>query len=129
MTPYTVILPAGYDDPDKQGLRYPVAYLMHGLGMMPMDLGMIGGIAQSAMVDDHKPLPKFIMVIVDGACRPGGDVGSAPIPMMGDLCETGAYYTNHPDGTYRGEDQLIELETLIESKYRVRPEVDKMVVQ
>ncbi|HEY7955599.1 MAG TPA: hypothetical protein VII38_09910, partial [Polyangia bacterium] len=66
MSPYTVLLPPGYFQPENASKTYPVVYFGHGLGMQPMDLTSIAIIAQQAMVDssveESKRMPKFIFV-------------------------------------------------------------------
>jgi len=128
VTPYTVVLPPGYNDAGNSK-TYPVVYFMHGYGMDPMSLGVIGVLGTSAMVNPKKPMQKFIIVVVDGKCRPGGDINSGPLPIDGDLCEEGTFYGDHPDGTAKAESQLLELQTIIESKYRIRAPADLMVTQ
>jgi hypothetical protein len=130
-TPYSVVLPPGYFAPENASKTYPVVYVGHGLGMAPKDVAQLVLLMQPLMVDDKTPeaarMQKFIAVLVDGKCQPGGDVAQAPLPTSGDLCEAGAFYTNHVDGDYRGADMLLELEALIEQTYRVRPPADVMV--
>lgn len=132
MTPYVVVLPPGYDSPDQANVFYPVVYLGHGLGMKPEDLAQVAVIAQNGMVDSHieesRRMPKFIIVSLDGACRPdNGDVTVAPLDPTGDLCEEGAFYTNHPEGLYEGEDEVLKIQDQMASMYRVRPEADVTV--
>ncbi len=133
VTTYTIVLPPGYNDPDKQDKRYPIVYMFHGLGMDPSGFGQLAAIAGSAMVNTSVPaarrLQKMIIVIADGHCAPGGDISNGPLPMTGDLCEEGAYYTDHPTGAYQGSTQLLELEDLIESKYRVKAAADLPYVE
>jgi hypothetical protein len=126
--PYTVVLPPGYFDPKNETLRYPVLYLGHGYGMGPGDLGTVALIANQLMADPSLPperrLPKFIFVMVDAMCRPGGDVRRGPLPTEGDLCEEGAFYVDHPEGVYKGSTLYDELEAMVSSSYRTRaPEV------
>ncbi len=131
VSPYTVILPPGYFTPENAAKTYPVVFLGHGLGMAPMDLSSIAVIAQNAMIDDRveevKRLPKFIVVVWDAKCRPGGDVTTTPLDPTGDLCEEGAFSTDHPEGIYKGEQELVELQAEIEKKYRARAPADLMV--
>jgi hypothetical protein len=133
VTTYSVVLPPGYNDASRANNRYPIVYMFHGLGMDPQGFGQLAAIAGSAMVNTSVPasrrLQKFIIVIADGHCSPGGDIGNGPLPTTGDLCEEGAYYSDHPTGLYQGSTQLIELEDLIESKYRVKAPADIQVVQ
>jgi hypothetical protein len=133
MTPYTVVLPPGYDAPETAGLRYPVVYVGHGLGGKAADMAAVAIIAQNSMVDDHIPeekrLPKFIFVAIDAACAPGGSVQQGTLDPNGDLCEEGAFYTNHPEGKYQGEDMILQLEDEIDAKYRTRPPADVTVTE
>ncbi len=129
VTPYVVALPPGYADAKNATRTYPVVYFMHGYGMQPMDLGVITVLGSSAMVSPKKPMQKFIIVVVDGACRPGGDINGGPLPPDGDLCEEGTFYGDHPDGTAKAEQQLLELQTIIEAKYRTRAAADVTVTQ
>lgn len=131
--PYSVVLPPGYDDEKNANRRYPVFYMGHGYGMKPEDLAQVAIVASNAMVNGSVPperrLQKFIMVFVDGMCRPGGDIKNAPLTMEGDLCEEGIFYAEHPDGSAKAETHLLELQDLVESKYRVRAPADIDVVQ
>jgi S-formylglutathione hydrolase FrmB len=98
---YCVFLPASYSTPQAQAQRYPVLYLLHGLG----------GNAQSAALDgewnalqdlrrDHK-VGDFLVVAPDG-----GDT----------------FYINSRDGkTLYGDFFLREFMPYIERSYRVRP--------
>jgi hypothetical protein len=125
-----VVLPPGYADPANASKRYPVAYVGHGYGMTPDGLSMVGVVAGIGMLDPKATLQKFILVIVDGACRPGGDIASGgPLPLTGDLCEEGTFYTDHADGAAKAEAQLIELESLVEQTYRVKAAEDRLVQQ
>jgi hypothetical protein len=127
-TPFTTVVPPGYFSPENANKTYPVIYFMHGYGMEPNQLAQIAFIAQNAMINPDVPesqrMQKFIFVLVDGKCRPGGDVGSGPLPTDGDLCEEGTFYSDHPEGTAKGETILMELQTYIEANYRTRPPAD-----
>jgi len=128
-TPYVVTLPPGYFQPENAAKTYPVVYLGHGYGMDPAGIGTVGAISQNLMSDDSVPeakrLQKMIVIAIDAACRPGGDVKSGPLPLDGDLCEEGGFYVDHPDGTYLGESLIEEMEAEIASKYRARPPADE----
>lgn len=122
-SPYSLILPPGYFLPENAGVRYPVIYIGHGYGMEPEGLGtQIGSLIHSYMSDpDPKArLPKAVLVFVDGVCRPGGEVPNAPLPVEGDQCEEGGFYTDHPLGTYQGEALLDELDAYLRANYRLR---------
>lgn len=128
MSPYSVILPPGYTQPQNADKRYPVVYFMHGYGMDPEGIAQVSLIAQNAMVDtrqsDATRMPKFILVLVDGKCRPGGDVSAAPLPTTGDLCEEGTFYTEHPEGDAQAMTELMELEDYIDANYRTKAPAD-----
>jgi hypothetical protein len=127
-TPYTVVVPPGYFAPENAAKTYPVVYVGHGYGQAAMDLAQAVLLMHSFMVDDQVPearrMQKFIAVLIDAKCQPGGDVGTAPLSPTGDLCETGAFYTDHAEGTYRGEEELLAIQAEVESRYRVRPPAD-----
>jgi S-formylglutathione hydrolase FrmB len=131
MTPYVVMLPPGYTTAEYANTRFPVVYLGHGLGMDPAGFAAVLAVAQNLMlnpnVDEAHRMPKIIAVIADGACRPGGDVKNGPVPATGDLCEEGTFYTNHPDGTAQMETGLMQLQAIIEQKFRVKAPADVMV--
>lgn len=122
-SPYSIILPPGYFKPENSGVRYPVIYIGHGYGMEPQDLGsQIGSLIHSYMSDPDpkRRLPKAVLVFIDGVCRPGGDVPNGPLPQNGDLCEEGTFYTDHPQGSYKGEQMLDELDAYLRATYRLR---------
>jgi hypothetical protein len=132
-SPYTVILPPGYFAPEGANTRYPVMYFMHGYGMDPEGIAQLSVIAKNAMIDpqqsDATRMQKFIMVLVDAKCRPGGDVNNAPLPITGDLCEEGTFYTDHPQGTAQAESELIELQAYIDANYRTKTPADIQITQ
>jgi hypothetical protein len=122
-TPYSIVLPPGYFEPANAGVRYPVIYFGHGYGMAPEELGrQIGSLIHGFMSnpDPARRLPKAVLVFLDGVCRPGGEVPRAPLDAMGDLCEEGGFYTDHPLGTYKGEAMLIELDAALRKQYRLK---------
>jgi hypothetical protein len=125
--PYSLVLPPGYFEPANQKLRYPVVYIGHGYGMDPEDLGKSTGSLIHSFMSDPDPmrrLPKAVLVFVDAKCRPGGEVPQGPLPVDGDVCEEGTFYTDHPAGTYQGESLLQQLDTYLRQTYRLRePEV------
>src|SRR5262249_18445374 len=126
------VLPPGYFQPENADKRYPVVYIGHGYGMEPGDLTSVALIAQNAMVDERLPearrMQKFILVLVDGKCRPGGNIEKlGPLPPDGDRCEEGAFYTDHAEGTYLGEALFDELESAIDATYRTKSAIDRMV--
>jgi hypothetical protein len=122
-TPYSIVLPPGYFEPQNAEVRYPVIYFGHGYGMAPEDLGrQIGSLIHSFMSnpDPSRRLAKAVLVFLDGVCRPGGEVPRAPLDPLGDRCEEGGFYTDHGAGSYQGEQMLIELDALLRSQYRLK---------
>ena len=66
-----------------------------------------------------KRLQKFIIVYVDGRCRPQRD--GVPVDPTGDLCERGTFYTDAPlGGTARMEQNLLDLMVHIDATYRTK---------
>jgi hypothetical protein len=129
VSPYGVFLPPGYFDPQNASLRYPVVYFLHGYGMMPSDLVQLSNAFANYMISPAVPeanrLQKFIIVYVDGRCRPGG---SLPVT-TGDLCEEGTFYTDSvvPGSSAQMEKMFLELSTLIDSTYRTKPAADVQI--
>ncbi len=132
VSPFSLYLPPGYGDPENASATYPVVYVLHGYGQQPSDL-----VALSAVVANHmiasEPLEtriqKFIMVFVDGRCRPGSD--GVPLPVDDtDGCEEGTFYTDAPlGGTARMETNLLDLMTYIDATYRTKSAASVDVVQ
>jgi len=96
--------------------------VLHGYGQQPDDL-----VALSAVIANHmiatEPLEtriqKFIMVFVDGRCRPGSN--GVPVDMTGDQCEQGTFYVDAPlGGKARAETNMMELMDHIEATYRTK---------
>jgi len=122
MSPYALSLPPGYNDPANATRRYPVVYVLHGYGQQPDDL-----ISLSAVIANHmiatEPLAtriqKFIIVYVDGRCRP--EASGVPVPAGGDGCEGGTFYMDSPlGGTAEMEQNLLDLMDYIDQTYRTR---------
>ncbi len=122
-TPYAVFLPPGYEEAENATKRYPVVYFFHGYGMQPADLIDLSSIFSNFMISPQIPkekrFPKFIIVYVDGLCRPGGRV-----PLTGgDMCERGTFYTNAAGNTTaKMEDGFLELMADIDRTYRTKGE-------
>jgi hypothetical protein len=121
-SPFSLFLPPGYNDPANANARYPVVYVLHGYGQQPMDL-----VALSAIIANHmiatEPVAtrtqKFIMVFVDGRCRPGHS--GVPVPAGGDGCEEGTFYMDAPTGgVARMEQNLLDLMAYVDANYRTR---------
>jgi S-formylglutathione hydrolase FrmB len=105
--PYFIYLPPGYDE--RPETRYPVLYLLHGMGMEPELMTTSVLFAEPWM--NEGALAKFIIVFPDGRC--------------GEDCVAGTFYANQvgrhlPPRRY--EDSLIqELIPHVEQAYRTRP--------
>ncbi|MGN6111173.1 MAG: alpha/beta hydrolase-fold protein [Kofleriaceae bacterium] len=118
--PYAVFLPPGYEANPQA--RYPVIYFLHGYGQDPNDLLDLSAVPATFMIGDQ-PLgvrfQKFIIVYVDGRCRPNRD--GVPVDPTGDQCERGTFYMNAPlGGTARMETNLLELMDHIDATFRTR---------
>ncbi len=131
-TPYALFLPPGYDLPANASRRYPVVYFLHGYGQEPDDLVVLSAVFETYMLDsgtltEDQKFQKFIIVYVDGRCRP--NVDGVPVPAGGDLCEGGTFYMDAPAGGYaRMETNLLELMDYIDQQYRTRaPEMVEVV--
>jgi S-formylglutathione hydrolase FrmB len=97
--PYCVLLPPSYDA--QKELRYPVLYMLHGLGENSQALLNSGGWELIQDLWDQKQLGEFVIATPD-ADR--------------------TFYINSRDGRVRYEDFLIrEFLPFIESHYRIRP--------
>lgn len=121
-SPYGIFLPPGYDDPANADRRYPVVYFLHGYGQEPQDLVDLSSIFELYMIED-RPIgvrfQKFIIVYVDGRCRPQRD--GVPVDPTGDRCEGGTFYMNAPlGGPAQMEQNLIDLMDHIDASYRTK---------
>jgi len=124
-TPYALFLPPGYDAPENASRRYPVIYFLHGYGQEPNDLVVLSAVFESYMLESgiaaENRFQKFIIVYVDGRCRP--NVDGVPVPAGGDLCEGGTFYMDAPAGGFaRMETNLLELMDHIDAMYRTKSE-------
>ncbi|MBA3464137.1 MAG: hypothetical protein H0T46_29550 [Deltaproteobacteria bacterium] len=122
VTPFGLFLPPGYKLPENAGKRYPVVYFSHGYGMEPKDLADLSAVFANYMTAEQ-PLEyrfqKFIIVYVDGRCRP--QVDGVPVDPTGDGCEGGTFYTNAPLGTKaQMETAFLELTEYIDRTYRTK---------
>jgi S-formylglutathione hydrolase FrmB len=123
-TPYALFLPPGYDDPANASTRYPVIYFLHGYGQDPNDLVDVSAVFENYMNNpDWLPeerFQKFIIVYVDGRCRPNKD--GVPVEAGGDGCERGTFYMDAPLGTpAQMETNLLELMDYIDANHRTKP--------
>jgi S-formylglutathione hydrolase FrmB len=71
--PYNVVLPPLYDAPETRALKYPVIYLLHGLGG-----GAGDWVSQRARLAAHAAAYRFIIVTPEGA--DGWYTDSATVP-------------------------------------------------
>jgi hypothetical protein len=107
---YYVYLPPGYDQDTHK--RYPVLYLMHGIGMDAEVMTASALFTEPWM--NEGAIQKFIMIFPDGRC--------------GDDCFSGTFFANQmgrdkPPRRY--EDSLIqELMPHVDQTYRTRPPLD-----
>lgn len=120
ITPYGLFLPPGYNQDTSK--RYPVVFFSHGYGMEPKDLADLSAVFANYMTAEQ-PLEyrfqKFIIVYVDGRCRP--QVDGVPVDPTGDGCEGGTFYTNAPLGTKaQMETAFVELMDHIDATYRTK---------
>lgn len=122
VSPFGLFLPPGYDDPANAGKRYPVAYFLHGYGQQPTDLVSLSAVFSNYMISDQPidyRFQKFIIVYVDGRCRPGSD--SVPVDPTGDMCEQGTFYLDAPlGGPAQMERNMLELMDHIDATYRTK---------
>jgi S-formylglutathione hydrolase FrmB len=96
--PYCVLLPPGYDT--EKTRRYPVLYLLHGLGDNEQMLIHSGGFNLIEDLWDRRQLGEFLIV------TPAAEA---------------SFYVNSHDGHYRYEDFFLqEFLPLIERRYRTR---------
>ena len=131
-TPYAIFLPPGYDNPANATRRYPVVYFLHGYGQEPDDLVALSAVFESYMVASDLPaerrFQKFIIVYVDGRCRPNGE--GVPVPAGGDGCEGGTFYMDAPGGgPAQMEQNLLELMDYIDATFRTKAPADVTVVK
>ncbi len=127
-SPFGIFLPPGYEDPANANVRYPVVYFLHGYGQQPQDLVDLSSIFALYMISDRElavRFQKFIIVYVDGRCRPQMD--GVPVDPTGDRCEGGTFYTDAPlGGPAQMESNFLELMDYIDATYRTkRPSMAK----
>jgi len=130
-TPFGLFLPPGYDDPENADTTYPVVYFLHGYGQDPNDLVILSAVFENYMTNpDWTPeerFQKFIIVYVDGRCRP--KVSGVPVDPSGDQCEQGTFYMDAPLGTpAQMETNMLELMDYIDANYRTKAAEDVEIV-
>ena len=121
--PFALFLPPGYFHAANKDKRYPVVYFLHGYGQTPDELIDLSKLFANYMVGpaikDVDRFQKFIIVYVDGRCRPGGTI---PLKDKGDQCEQGTFYLDSTisASTAKMETLLLELMDHIDKTYRSR---------
>ncbi|MEO8699871.1 MAG: alpha/beta hydrolase-fold protein [Kofleriaceae bacterium] len=129
-SPYGLFLPPGYEEPANADHRYPVVYFLHGYGQEPQDLVDLSAVFANYMISEQPieyRFQKFIIVYLDGRCRPQKD--GVPVDPTGDLCEGGTFYTDAPmGGTARMEQNMLDLMDHINATYRTKASVAVEVV-
>jgi pimeloyl-ACP methyl ester carboxylesterase len=122
LNPYGLFLPPGYDKPENADKRYPVVYFLHGYGQDPRDLVDLSSVFALNMIATNPietRFQKFIIVYVDGRCRPNMD--GTPVDPSGDLCEGGTFYLDAPlGGLARMEQNLLDLMDYVDANYRTK---------
>lgn len=122
VNPFAVFLPPGYDKPENADTRYPVVYFLHGYGQEPQDLADLSAVFALNMIATNPietRFQKFIIVYVDGRCRP--NIDGTPVDPTGDLCERGTFYLDAPlGGKARMETNMLELMDHIDATYRTK---------
>jgi S-formylglutathione hydrolase FrmB len=99
---YCVFLPANYSSPDSKARRYPVLYLLHGLGGNEQSAAVSGEWTELQDLRRAQAVGDFLVVAPDG-------------------CDT--FYINSRDGkTLYGDFFLREFMPFIERTYRIRAE-------
>ena len=120
--PFSLFLPPGYNKPENANKRYPVVYFLHGYGQEPRDLVDLSSVFALNMIANNpieSRFQKFIIVYVDGRCRPNRD--GTPVDQSGDLCERGTFYMDSPlGGLARMETNLLDLMDHIDASYRTK---------
>lgn len=117
---YVVYLPGGYDAPTA---RYPVIYLLHGMGGNETNWVKVGGLAETA---DRMGLSAIVVM-------PDGDDGFyanwvTPVPESACLAATPPFDKSEKPETYcvktpRYEDYIVkDLLAHVDATYRTRPE-------
>ncbi len=121
--PFSLFLPPGYFMPENKTRTYPVIFFLHGYGQDPEDMIALSNLFANYMVgpkiQDEDRFAKFIIVYVDGRCRPGGKV---PLKKTGDRCEQGTFYLDTPrnGSTAKMETLLLELSDHLDKTYRTK---------
>ena len=129
MSPYSVILPPGYTQPENASKRYPVVYFMHGYGMDPEGIAQVSLIAQNAMVDTRQSDTDAHAEVHPRARRRQVPSRAATsrrrrCPPTAICARTGTFYTDHPEGDVKAMTELMELQDYIDANYRTKAPAD-----
>lgn len=120
--PYAIFLPPGYSKPENADKTYPVVYFLHGYGQEPNDLVDLSSVFALNMIATNElatRFQKYIIVYVDGRCRPNKD--GTPVDPSGDRCEGGTFYLDAPlGGLARMETNMLDLMDYIDANYRTK---------
>lgn len=122
VNPFGLFLPPGYNKPENANKRYPVVFFLHGYGQQPQDLVDLSSIFALNMLGtnpEETRFQTFIIVYVDGRCRPNMD--GTPVDLTGDRCEQGTFYLDSPlGGPAQMETNMLELMDYIDANYRTK---------
>ena len=122
VNPFGLFLPPGYNKPENADKRYPVVFFLHGYGQEPKDLVDLSSVFALNMLGSNPEetrFQKFIIVYVDGRCRPNKD--GTPVDLSGDRCEGGTFYLDSPlGGPAQMETNLLELMDYVDANYRTK---------
>jgi hypothetical protein len=122
VNPYAIFLPPGYNKPENATKTYPVVYFLHGYGQEPKDLVDLSSVFALNMIATNpieSRFQKYIIVYVDGRCRPNKD--GTPVDPSGDQCEGGTFYLDAPlGGLARMEQNMLDLMDHIDMTYRTK---------
>ncbi|HEX5060840.1 MAG TPA: alpha/beta hydrolase-fold protein [Kofleriaceae bacterium] len=130
VNPFGVFLPPGYNKPENATKTYPVVYFLHGYGQEPKDLVDLSSVFALNMIATNAietRFQKYIIVYVDGRCRP--NIDGTPVDPTGDRCEGGTFYLDAPlGGLARMETNMLDLMDYIDANYRTKPASSAQVV-
>jgi hypothetical protein len=122
VNPYAIFLPPGYNKPENATKTYPVVYFLHGYGQEPKDLVDLSSVFALNMIATNpieSRFQKYIIVYVDGRCRPNKD--GTPVDPSGDQCEGGTFYLDAPlGGLARMETNMLDLMDYVDANYRTK---------
>jgi hypothetical protein len=97
-------------------------FFLHGYGQEPKDLVDLSSVFALNLLGrnpEETRFQKFIIVYVDGRCRPNRD--GTPVDLSGDRCEGGTFYLDSPlGGPAQMETNLLELGDYIDANYRTK---------